>query len=160
MDDTKIVQLYWDRNEQAIPATADKYGNYCTSIAKNILGNHEDVEECVNDTYMNAWNSMPPHRPSILSAFLGKIICNLSFNRYKHDTADKRGGGELPVVLDELSELVSGKDDVEEEICHNELVRSIDTFLDNLSPKKRVFSSADIGMPTVFQNCDPSWHER
>lgn len=137
MDDTKIVQLYWDRNEQAIPATADKYGNYCTSIAKNILGNHEDVEECVNDTYMNAWNSMPPHRPSILSAFLGKIICNLSFNRYKHDTADKRGGGELPVVLDELSELVSGKDDVEEEICHNELVRSIDTFLDNLSPKKR-----------------------
>lgn len=137
MDDTKIVQLYWDRNEQAIPATADKYGNYCTSITKNILGNHEDVEECVNDTYMNAWNSMPPHRPSILSAFLGKIVRNLSFNRYKHDTADKRGGGELPVVLDELSELVSGKDDVEEEICHNELVRSIDTFLDNLSPKQR-----------------------
>lgn len=69
MDDTKIVQLYWDRNERAIPATADKYGRYCTSIAKNILGNREDAEECVNDTYLNAWNAMPPHRPSILTAF-------------------------------------------------------------------------------------------
>ena len=83
MDDAQIVQLYWDRNEQAIHATSDKYGNYCTSIAKNILGNQEDAEECVNDTYLNAWNAMPPHRPSILSTFLGKITRNLSFNRYK-----------------------------------------------------------------------------
>ena len=111
MDDAQIVQLYWDRNEQAIHATSDKYGNYCTSIAKNILGNQEDAEECVNDTYLNAWNAMPPHRPSILSAFLGKITRNLSFNRYKHNTADKRGGGEIPAVLEELSDLVSGKDD-------------------------------------------------
>ena len=110
MDDANIVQLYWDRNEQAIPATADKYGSYCTSIAKNILGNHEDTEECVNDTYLNAWNSMPPHRPSILSTFLGKIVRNLSFNRYKHNTADKRGGGELPVVLEELCDLVDDEE--------------------------------------------------
>lgn len=137
MDDAKIVQLYWDRDEQAIPATADKYGNYCASIAKNILGNREDAEECVNDTYLNAWNSMPPHRPSILSTFLGKIVRNLSFNRYKHNTADKRGGGELPVVLDELSDLVSGKDDVEQEINRKELVDAIDTFLDTLTPEKR-----------------------
>ena len=137
MDDAKIVQLYWDRNEQAIPATADKYGNYCTSIAKNILGNHEDAEECVNDTYMNAWNSMPPHRPSILSTFLGKITRNLSLNRYKHNTADKRGGGELPVVLDEISNLVSGTDDVEQEINSKELIKAIDTFLGTLSIEKR-----------------------
>ena len=137
MDDAKIVQLYWDRDEQAIPATADKYGNYCTSIAKNILGNHEDAEECVNDTYMNAWNSMPPHRPSILSTFLGKIVRSLSFNRYKHNTADKRGGGELPVVLDELSNLVSGRDNVEQELEHKELVKSINAFLDTLSLEKR-----------------------
>lgn len=137
MDDAKIVQLYWDRNEQAISVTANKYGNYCTSIAINILGNREDAEECVNDTYMNAWNSMPPHRPNILSTFLGKIVRNLSFNRYKHNTADKRGGGELPVVLDELSDLVSGKDDVEQESEHKELVKSIDAFLDTLSPEKR-----------------------
>lgn len=137
MDDAKIVQLYWDRNEQAIPATANKYGNYCTSIAKNILGNHEDAEECVNDTYMNAWNSMPPDRPNILSTFLGKIVRNLSLNRYKHNTADKRGGGQATVVLDEISNLVSGKDDVEQEINRKELVRAIDSFLDRLPTDKR-----------------------
>ena len=137
MDDAKIVQLYWDRNELAIPATAGKYGRYCTSIAENILGSPEDAKECVNDTYLNAWNSMPPHRPGILSAFLGKIVRNLSFNRYKHNTADRRGGGELPIVLDELSDLVSGETDVEQEIDRMELVNAIDAFLDTLSTKKR-----------------------
>ena len=137
MDDAQIVQLYWDRDDQAIPATSDKYGNYCTSIAMNILSNQEDAEECVNDTYLIAWNSMPPHKPSILSTFLGKITRNLSFNRYRRNTANKRGGGELPVVLEELSDLVSGKDDVEQAFDQIELTKAIDTFLDSLSPKKR-----------------------
>lgn len=137
MDDAKIVQLYWDRNEEAIPVTANKYGNYCTSIARNILGNYEDAEECVNDTYLNAWNSMPPHRPGVLSAFLGKIVRNLSLNRYKHNSADKRGGSQTGVVLDEIGEFVSGADDVEQEIDRRELIRAIDTFLSTLTPKKR-----------------------
>jgi RNA polymerase sigma-70 factor (ECF subfamily) len=137
MDDPKIVQLYWDRDEQAIPATADKYGRYCTAIAKNILGSNEDAEECVNDTYLNAWNSMPPHRPSVLSTFLGKLTRNLSFNRYKHNTADKRGGGETTAVLDELLEIVSDTDSVEQEINRKELVKAIDTFLGTLSADKR-----------------------
>ena len=137
MDDIKIVQLYWERNEQAIHATADKYGNYCTSIAKNILGNHEDAEECVNDTYMNAWISMPPHRPSILSTFLGKIVRNLSFNRYKHNTADKRGGGQATMVLDEIAEFVSDTSGVEQEIDRKDLIQAIDTFLSTLSVEKR-----------------------
>lgn len=137
MDDAMIVQLYWDRDEQAIPATADKYGSYCTSIAKNILDNQEDAEECVNDTYLNAWNSMPPHRPSILSSFLGKITRNLSFNRYKRNTAAKRGGGELTAVLDELADCVSGKDDVEQVFDRQELVKAIDDFLDALPHDKR-----------------------
>lgn len=137
MDDNKIVQMYWDRNELAIPATSKKYGNYCTSIAKNILGNKEDAEECVNDTYMNAWNSMPPHRPSVLSTFLGKITRNLSLNRYKQIHADKRGGGNLPQALDELEEFVSGTDDVEKEINRRELVEAIDKFLSTLSSNKR-----------------------
>lgn len=137
MEDAKIVQLYWDRDEQAIPATSDKYGRYCTSIAKNILGNKEDAEECVNDTYLNAWNSMPPHRPNMLSTFLGKITRNLSFNRYKHNTAEKRGSGEFSMVLDELSEVVSGQDSVEQEMDYKELVKAINKFLDNLSPEKR-----------------------
>jgi RNA polymerase sigma-70 factor (ECF subfamily) len=137
MDDAAIVRLYWDRDEQAIPATADKYGSYCTAIAKNILGNNEDAEECVNDTYLNAWNAMPPHKPSVLSTFLGKITRNLSFNRYKHNTAEKRGGGELLAVLDELADCVSGQDDTEQEILRQELTKALDEFLDTLSPKKR-----------------------
>jgi RNA polymerase sigma factor (sigma-70 family) len=137
MEDAEIVRLYWDRNEQAIHATAEKYGSYCTSIAKNILGSYEDTEECVNDTYMNAWNSMPPHRPDILSTFLGKIVRNISLNRFRHNAARKRGGGELPAVLDELSGLVSGSDDVEQAISCRELVKTIDAFLGTLSPEKR-----------------------
>ena len=142
MDDSKIVQLYWDRNEQALTATSDKYGNYCISIAKNILGNKEDAEECVNDTYMRAWNSLPPHRPNILSTYLGKITRNLSFNLYKRNTADKRGGGEVPVVLDEIVDLVSDTDDVEKEIDRRELVKAIDDFLGKLPADKRSIVSA------------------
>lgn len=137
MDDGQIVQFYWDRDERAIPATADKYGNYCTSIAKNILGNPEDAEECVNDTYMRAWNSMPPHRPNVLSAFLGKITRNVSLNRYKQNTADKRGGGEVPAVLEEIAELISDTDSVEQEVDRRELVKAIDAFLDRLPTEKR-----------------------
>ena len=137
MEDVKIVQLYWDRNESAITETSTKYGSYCTSIAQNILGNHEDALECVNDTYLNAWNSIPPHRPNILSTFLGKITRNLSFNKYKRDHAHKRGDGQIPAVLDELGECVSGKDDVQATVEYHELVRAIDEFLDSLSPQKR-----------------------
>ena len=137
MDDAKIVQMYFDRNEQAIPATEDKYGSYCTSIAKNILGNQEDAEECVNDTYLNTWNAIPPHRPKMLSSFLGKIVRNLAFNRYKHNTADKRGGGEITAVLDELSGSVSGKDDIEQSYEYKELVVTINNFLATLPTEKR-----------------------
>ena len=137
MDDAKIVQLYWDRNEQAISATADKYGNYCAAIAKNILGNSQDTEECVNDTYLNAWNSMPPHRPNILATFLGKITRNLALNKYKHNTADKRGNGQAPLVLDETAEFVSGTDNVEQEINRKELILAINHFFKKLPSDKR-----------------------
>lgn len=137
MKDAAIVQLYWERNEQAIPATARKYGNYCTAIAKNILGNREDAEECVNDTYLSAWNAMPPHKPANLSTFLGKLVRNLSFNRYRRNTTLKRGGGELPAVLEELSEVVSGRDDVDTSFHRAELTDAIDGFLNRLSPQKR-----------------------
>ena len=137
MEDNRIVQLYWDRDQRAIPATAEKYGSYCASIARNILASEEDAEECVNDTWLSAWNAMPPHRPGVLSTFLGRLTRNLSYNRYQRNTAEKRGGGILPEVLEELSEVVSGKDDVESELDRRELVRAIDDFLRSLSPKKR-----------------------
>ena len=137
MTDAEIVQLYWDRNESAVMETEKKYGHYCSAIAKNILGNKEDVEECVNDTYLKAWKSIPPHRPKVLSAYLGKITRNLAFNRYKFNHAEKRGGGELSEVLDELSDCVSGNKGVEQELENKELMKAINGFLASLPPEKR-----------------------
>ena len=93
MEDQEIIRLYWDRDEAAIGATDEKYGAYCTAIALNILHRREDAEECVSDTYLRAWNAMPPQRPGRLSVFLGKITRNLSFSRYRVLYARKRGGG-------------------------------------------------------------------
>lgn len=137
MDDNGIIQLYWDRNDQAIKVTSDKYGHYCKSIAKNILNNEEDAEECVNDTYLKAWNSMPTHWPEQFATFLGKITRNLSFNKYKHDHAEKRGGGEITLVLDELTDCISDVDDVEQIIDRQELIRTINLFVRSLSVNKR-----------------------
>lgn len=137
LDDDRIVQLYWDRDEYAITATAEKYQAYCAAIAQNILGNTQDAEECVNDTYLHAWNAMPPHRPARLPVFLGKITRNLSINRYKQNRAGKRGNGEIAAVLDELAQVVSGKEDVEQEVDSQELAQAIDAFLVQLSPRKR-----------------------
>ena len=106
MEDSAIIDLYWAREERALSETDTKYGGYCRSIAHNILKNREDSEECVSDTWLHAWNAMPPQRPSILSSFLGRITRNLSFDRCRRQNAEKRGGGSLPLALDELSECV------------------------------------------------------
>lgn len=137
MEDTKIVDLYWLRVPEAISETARKYGNYLDSIAMNILRNHEDSQECVNDTYLNAWNAIPPHRPSMLRTFLGKLTRNLAFNRFKKERAERRGGGEICLVLDELADCVSGRDDVEAAYDRKLLVAAIDEFLQRQPERKR-----------------------
>ena len=137
MEDHEIVALYWARDEGAIPATAEKYGGYCTCVARNILEDARDAEECVNDTWLGAWNAMPPHRPARLSTFLGKLTRNLAFNRRKARRADKRGGGQLPLVLDELGECVSGRDSVEDAVDRKELAAAIDQFLSDLPAHSR-----------------------
>lgn len=137
MDDNGIIQLYWDRNDQAIGATSEKYGHYCKAIARNILNNEEDAEECVNDTYLSAWNAMPTHWPEHLATFLGKITRNLSFDKYRRDHAQRRGGGEIALVLDELADCVSDADNVEQIIDHQELIKTIDSFVRSLSTDKR-----------------------
>lgn len=137
MEDKNIVQLYFDRNERAITETSMKYGRYCSNIAMNILNNHEDAEECVNDTYLNTWNSMPPHKPKMLSTFLGKIVRNLSFNKYKAIHSIKRGGYEISIILDEICEIVSDDENVEDCVIREELVKDINKFIDTLSKEKQ-----------------------
>ena len=109
MTDDKIVELYWERSERAISETQNKYGKYCYSIAYNILKNHEDTSECVNDTYFKVWNSIPDARPNKLSAFLGRITRNTALNMCEVYSAKKRGGNEIDIALDELLECVSGE---------------------------------------------------
>ena len=135
MEDSKIIDLYWARKEQALAETDAKYGSYCRTIARNILRNFEDTEECVSDTWLHAWNSMPPQRPGILSAFLGRITRNLSFDRCKYQQAAKRGGGALPLALDELGECIPASGRVEHELEKKELAAAIDRFLRTLPEK-------------------------
>lgn len=142
MEDQKIIDLYWQRSEQAIAETDRKYGGYCYAIAYNILSNREDSEESVSDTYMAAWRSMPPKKPGILSAFLGKITRHLSIDRWRRRTADKRGGGETVLALEELENCVSGSESVEDAMQRRELTILINRFLDSLSEaERRVFLS-------------------
>jgi len=138
MEDSCIVDLYWARSEQAIDETSSKYGKYCFSIAYHILYNTEDADEAVNDTYMGAWNSMPPHRPSILSTFLGKITRRISINKWNERKADRRGGGEIPLALEELSDVAESMDNrVEQAITMQELSASINSFLSTLPALER-----------------------
>ena len=137
MEEQQIIQLYWDRNQHAIDATTEKYGAYCHTIAMHILDNREDAEECVNDTWLHAWNAMPPHHPSVLATFLGKITRNLSFNRYQQRSAAKRGSGQLPLVLYELADCVSGAETPEQALDRQALIAAINDFLTGLPPRHR-----------------------
>ncbi|WP_343210653.1 sigma-70 family RNA polymerase sigma factor [Anaerolentibacter hominis] len=137
MDDRQIVELYWERSESAISETADKYGRYCHCISYNILHSNADAEECVNDTYLGAWNAMPPHRPSQLATFLGKITRNLSLNRFKQYTAQKRGLGQTELALSELENCVPAAGGVDEATDEMVLIESLNTFLSHLPKIKR-----------------------
>lgn len=138
MDDQMIIELYWQRSEEAIGASDAKYGSYCRSIAYNILNNVQDTEECVNDTWLRSWNAMPPQRPAVLSAFFGKITRNLSLDRWRHNTADKRGGGGTELALEELAHCVPHRSgDMTDDLV---LTECLNRFLRSLPKKKcRIF---------------------
>ena len=137
MEDRQIVALYNERSEAALSETAKKYGRYCRTVAYNILNNEEDSEECVNDTWLRAWDSIPPQCPERLSAFLGKITRNLALNRYKHNTREKRGGGQTMLVLEELAECVPGADSTEQTVNEALLTEVLNGFLGSLPVEKR-----------------------
>ena len=135
MEDSKIIDLYFERSQVAISETQKKYGRYCHAIAYNILYSNEDAEECVNDTYLRAWQAMPPHRPSRLPAFLGKITRNLALDRYDEKTAQKRGG-ECDIALEELCECLP---DAQSENGGDEALKAaINSFLASLPKRTRI----------------------
>ena len=137
MEDTKILDLYFARDEQAVAETASKYGAYCFSLANSILSDKQDAEEAVSDTYWKAWNAIPPQRPAVLKLFLAKITRNLSFSRWRKLTAEKRGGGEMALVLEELSECVAAPGSVEDRMNGKELANAIRSFLNTIPPREQ-----------------------
>lgn len=137
MEDSEIIALYWARSETAIMRTDEKYGGYCRSIAYNILENREDTEECTNDTYFKVWTAIPPQRPGLFRAFLGKIARNTALNRYERDHAGKRGGGEMELLLGELEGCIPDPAGVEEECEASELSGAVTRFLSQLDEQSR-----------------------
>ena len=132
MEDSQIIALYWQKDPDAITETARKYGRYCFTIAENILHDPEDSEECVNDTWLRAWNAIPPQRPDKLQLFLAKIVRNLAFDRFQARHAEKRGGGETALVLEELSECLAGGTDAETVYAAQELEQCVRQFAASL----------------------------
>lgn len=137
MEDSRILDLYWERNEAAIEHTAKKYGNYCFRISWQILGDREDAAECVNETWLGLWNSIPPHRPENLAAYLGKLTRRISLKRWRDSRTEKRGGGQVELALEELSECVPGEPGLDAGLEAKELTRCIGTFLRTLPRTER-----------------------
>jgi RNA polymerase sigma factor, sigma-70 family len=137
MDDSQIVELYWQRSDRAIPETAAKYGAYCRRIACNILQSPEDAEECVNDVWLRAWNAMPEQRPARLDAFLGRLTRWLSLDRRRREGRGRRGGGEYTLALEELDGCLAVPESVESRVETAELSAAIDRFLAGLAPDER-----------------------
>ena len=136
MEDMEIIELYWQRDERAVKESDVKYGRLCKGIALRLLENMEDSEECVSDTWLRAWNTIPPQRPEILRAFFAKITRNLALDRCRSSAAQKRGGGEVSLALEELKDCVSGGT-IESELERKELVAAINDFLRGLDEKER-----------------------
>ena len=137
MEDSMSVQRFWERDESALSAVSEKYGKYCGTIARNIIGNEQSVEEIVQDTLMKLWESIPPNRPKKLRAFIGKIARNISLDAARAAAAQKRGGGEVVRILDELSDLSAGGGNVENLAEKHEILEIINDFLGGLPIKKR-----------------------
>lgn len=137
MHDSQILALYFARDESAIRETSAKYGAYCTTVAENILQSREDCEECVSDTWLKAWNAIPPQKPTVLKLFLARITRNLAISRCRILSAQKRGGGTAALALDELSECLSSGEDVQNTLEAEDLRAAIQQFLKKLTPRDR-----------------------
>lgn len=136
MHDAEIIKLFFDRNENALRETEEKYGRYLLSVANNILGNAENSKECLNDAYFRAWRSIPPQRPESLRAYLSKIVRNLALNRLESENAVKRGGSECFLAFEELADALPDSEEAERS-GSEEISRAINSFLEKQGSKKR-----------------------
>ena len=136
-DDVRIIELFFARSEDAVPALSSRYGAVCMSIAQKVLNNALDAEECVNDAYLRVWQDIPPKRPDPLAAYVFRIVRNLSINRLERNTAKKRAGG-ICLCLEELKDCVSSLQDVETAVLSRELSGYIDSFIDTLDRTNRL----------------------
>ena len=137
MQDEDIINLYFSRDQRAIAETDGKYGRYCHQVAMQILGDPQDAEETVNDTWLRTWNSIPPCRPAALKLYLAKTTRNLAFDRYRSQRAQKRGGGEMEMALEELGDCIGGGQSVEDALNKAELTAAIHSFLQTLPSRHR-----------------------
>lgn len=151
MDDSKLLDLFWERDENALSEVDAKYGSYCRKIAMNILSIHEDAEECVSDTWLRAWESIPPDRPGNLKAWLGRVVRNTALNMWQRNHAQKRHGG-MELMLDELAEIIPSAESTENTIDAHDLGRIISGWLRKLTPEDRNLLSADIGTETALRS--------
>ena len=136
MEDREIYELFKCKSEKAIAAVSEKYGRYCLAIAMHILGNAEDAEECVNDTWLAFWASVPEEEPKNLKLLLAKITRNFALNRYNAEKREKRGGSEVCLALEEINEFVSGEDNTAEKVVQAELMAAINSFLRGLPERE------------------------
>ena len=137
MNDEGIIKLFFAREEAAISETDKKYGSYCRRLTLNILESREDSEECVNDTYMKLWNTIPPKRPGSLGAFAAAVARNAALNMLRGRTSEKRGGGDTCVPFDEISECLPSAQSVESAVDEKELINALNRFLGSLDSRKR-----------------------
>lgn len=137
LEDSKIIDLFYERSEQAILELSKKYGALCYSIARNILNNVQDVEECVNDAYLAAWNTIPPQNPNPLKSYINRIVRNIAITKYHTNTAAKRNST-YDVALDELEECIPARQSIEDEMAVKELTQAMESFLDTLDKESRV----------------------
>lgn len=137
MEDHEIIKLFNARSEDAVRAVSEKYGRLCAAVSRNILQNDQAVEECVNDTFLKAWESIPPAKPKNLSAYLARIAKNISINRWKNDRREKRGGSGIDQVFEELEGFAAGKGSVEDDTERRAVIEEINLFLERLPASKR-----------------------
>lgn len=137
MEDRRIIELFFERSEQGITELSKKYGALCRSLSKQILHNDQDAEECVNDAFLAAWNTIPPERPDPLSAYICRITRNVSLKKYHTLTAKKRNS-QYDVILEEAAEFLTAKDSVEDELIAGEIAERVNHFLGKIRQKDRV----------------------